>query len=360
MGVSTGRRCNMQGRGRCAFTLIELLVAVVIIALLIALLLPQLSRAREQSRRTKCATNLRSVVMAARMYATAWDNVFPGLSSPTAATGINSTFYTHISAADMPPGGGGMPANGFTWGTPNPISGMLLMVTGGIYYDSSAPDNIGVQGSFLSLKTLMGCPSRQFPNVVPYDASKGVFLEPRFWGRQDGGIVRGSRSRVAHYGYRYNGYINSLPPDSYTLTAAQEANLMSQRALLRNAGNRVNGQYSVVAFETYRYGLYPFDDFQATVPSGLSLAQAMIPNPSIWPHVSGGNVATADGAVQFVQNARYNGGNTNIGWPYHSVGDLTGVATAPEFSTSDDAGSIPAFLDMLASGVTSGTKLRRN
>lgn len=358
MMVSVNRRRLQRKPGRDGFTLIELLVAVVIIALLIALLLPQLSRAREQSRRTTCGTNLRSVVMAARMYATAWDNVFPGLSSPAAATGINSTFYTQIAAGDVPPGG--MPAGGFTWGATNPMSGLLLMITGGIYYDASAPDNIGTMGSYLAVKNLMGCPSRQFPNVVPYDASKGVFLEPRFWSRQDGGIVRGSRSRIAHYGYRYNGYINSTPPDTYTLTAAQQANLLSQQSLLRNAGNRVNGQYSVVAFETYRYGLYPFDDFQATVPSGLSLAQAMIPNRSIWPHFSGGNVATADGAVQFIQNARYNGGNTNIGWPYHSVGDLTPVATSPEFSTFDDAQTIPAFLDMLASGVTSGTKLRRN
>ena len=46
---------------RSGFTLIELLVVVSIIALLIALLLPTVKRARENARRTVCASNLRSL-----------------------------------------------------------------------------------------------------------------------------------------------------------------------------------------------------------------------------------------------------------------------------------------------------------
>ena len=53
---------------RKAFTLIELLVVIAIIAVLIAILLPMLNRAREQARRVKCASNLRQIGVALRLY----------------------------------------------------------------------------------------------------------------------------------------------------------------------------------------------------------------------------------------------------------------------------------------------------
>jgi len=58
-----------SGLKRAAFTLIELLVVVAIIALLLSILLPSLSAAREQGKRAKCLSNLRSLGSSMYQYA---------------------------------------------------------------------------------------------------------------------------------------------------------------------------------------------------------------------------------------------------------------------------------------------------
>jgi prepilin-type N-terminal cleavage/methylation domain-containing protein/prepilin-type processing-associated H-X9-DG protein len=69
-------------RRRGAFTLVELLVVIGIIALLIAILLPALSKAREQSKKTACLSNLRSLGQAMYLYANAHRDRLPNDNPP--------------------------------------------------------------------------------------------------------------------------------------------------------------------------------------------------------------------------------------------------------------------------------------
>jgi prepilin-type N-terminal cleavage/methylation domain-containing protein/prepilin-type processing-associated H-X9-DG protein len=72
----------LVGRG---FTLVELLVVIGIIALLMSLLMPALSKAREDSRRAKCLSNLRSLGQGMYMYAQTYHDRLPNGNSPTSA-----------------------------------------------------------------------------------------------------------------------------------------------------------------------------------------------------------------------------------------------------------------------------------
>jgi len=65
------------GQVRPAFTLVELLVVITIIGMLIALLMPAISAAREQGRRTQCLNNQKELGVALLGYETS-HNAFPG------------------------------------------------------------------------------------------------------------------------------------------------------------------------------------------------------------------------------------------------------------------------------------------
>ncbi|MGC8560839.1 MAG: type II secretion system protein [Phycisphaerae bacterium] len=78
------RHNRATGFNRSGFTLVELLVVISIIALLISILLPSLVKARHDALRIVCASNLRTLGQACRVYADSYRGTMPTGSAQSA------------------------------------------------------------------------------------------------------------------------------------------------------------------------------------------------------------------------------------------------------------------------------------
>src|ERR1700755_2104417 len=77
MTLFVTQRKSLRAPRAAAFTLIELLVVIAIIAILAAMLLPALSHAKENAKKTYCINNLRQIGMAFQMYTEDADGNYP-------------------------------------------------------------------------------------------------------------------------------------------------------------------------------------------------------------------------------------------------------------------------------------------
>lgn len=88
---------NRDCRKVAGFTLIELLVVVAIIAILAAILFPVFGRARENARRTSCASNLKQIGLAWLQYSQDYDEKImrysTGAASASSATPTNKIHF---------------------------------------------------------------------------------------------------------------------------------------------------------------------------------------------------------------------------------------------------------------------------
>ncbi len=75
----------MRSVRRTGFTLIELLVVIAIIAILAALLFPVFALAREKARQAGCASNVKQLSLAVRMYQQDYDETYPPALVPAGA-----------------------------------------------------------------------------------------------------------------------------------------------------------------------------------------------------------------------------------------------------------------------------------
>lgn len=102
---------------KSGFTLVELLVVVAIILILAGLLLPVLEQAAKKTEAVTCLCNLRSLVLAAFLYADDWDDYLPPALVPASPAGYstcwdrtlhpylrNSQMYICVSDANPTPG----------------------------------------------------------------------------------------------------------------------------------------------------------------------------------------------------------------------------------------------------------------
>jgi len=103
------RADHASSHRKSAFTLIELLAVIAIIVLLAALLLPAVSRAKDQSRKSICSANLKQVNLAILLYSQDSLDSLPTLPEPDPFPNGVGAFYKQLVKGYLGLGGPASP-----------------------------------------------------------------------------------------------------------------------------------------------------------------------------------------------------------------------------------------------------------
>ena len=88
-----------QTHQRTGFTLIELLVVIAIIGILAVLVVPTLGKAKRSALKTNCASNLRQVGLAVKMYLLDHNSVFPVLPVASELGSLVTNYTPYVNGA---------------------------------------------------------------------------------------------------------------------------------------------------------------------------------------------------------------------------------------------------------------------
>jgi prepilin-type N-terminal cleavage/methylation domain-containing protein/prepilin-type processing-associated H-X9-DG protein len=88
----------MERCRKAAFTLIELLVVIAIIAILAGILFPVFAQAREKARSAVCMSNMKQILVAARMYSQDYDgNLMPAWMPNVKPDGAPQNYWMYLA-----------------------------------------------------------------------------------------------------------------------------------------------------------------------------------------------------------------------------------------------------------------------